>query len=220
MKNLLKDLFLFKGLDYDELDGKYSVSRKIKTIEYEDGSQVLTSSDGDKGIFILIKGKAKIVSVSKKHDAPLRFLSEGDTFGAASLYGSEITHRTRVISEGQMTALIIPRELTDELIEKESRVALNYIGFLSDRVSFLNRKIAAFSAGSADEKLALYLLSLPFDSGVCTLSDSYTDIAKALDVGRASLYRSIENFEKAGIIKRDGKIIRLTDKDKLNGMIG
>lgn len=219
MITLLKNLFLFKDTDFEEICKKYSLEDKISVTKYADGEEILSADEKTGGIFVVADGKGKIISVSKKHDAPLRNLTVGDTFGAASLYGSGASHRTKVIAVGQLSAAVLPLETVTELIENESEIALNYIRFLSDRVAFLNRKIAAFSAGSAEEKLALYLLSLPFENGACTLAESYTDIAKMLDTGRASLYRSIEAFEQNGIIHRDGRKIFLDDAAALYEMI-
>jgi len=219
MITLLKNLFLFKNTDFEEISKKYSLEDKISVIKFADGEEILSADEKTGGIFVVADGKGKIISVSKKHDAPLRYIAAGDTFGAASLYGSGASHRTKVIAVGHLCAAVLPLEAVTELIENESEIALNYIKFLSDRVGFLNRKIAAFSAGSAEEKLALYLLSLPFENGACTLTESYTDIAKMLDTGRASLYRSIEAFEQNGIIHRDGRKIFLDDAAALYEMI-
>ncbi len=219
MFTLLKNLFLFKNTDFEGICNKYSLEERITVRDYDDGEEILSADEAVKGIFIVIEGKGKIISVSKKHEAPLRNLTVGDTFGAASLYGSGASHRTKVIAVGHLCAAVLPLATVTELIENESEIALNYVRFLSDRVGFLNRKIAAFSAGSAEEKLALYLLSLPFENGSCILRESYTDIAKMLDTGRASLYRSIEAFEQNGIIHRDGRTVYLDDAEKLYEMI-
>ena len=219
MITLLKNLILFRNTDFEEICKKYSLQEKITVKDYEDGKEILSADEETQGIFVVTEGKGKIISVSKKHSAPLRYLSRGDTFGAASLFVSDSSHRTKVIACGHLSAAVLPLDVITELIENESEVALNYIRFLSDRVGFLNRKIAAFSAGSAEEKLALYLLSLPFENGAYTLTESYTDIAKMLDTGRASLYRSIEAFEQNGIIHRDGRRIFLDDADALYEMI-
>ncbi len=219
MLKLLENLFIFNGIDFSNINNKYGITEKINVTEYCDGETVLTSENGQVGVFLVLEGNGYIYSVSKNHKAPLRYLSEGDTFGAASLYGTPTSHRTKVIAQEHMKTAILTIELITELIENESEIALNYIRFLSDRVSFLNRKIAAFSAGSAEEKFALYLLSLPYENEILQLSESYTNIAKTLDIGRASLYRAIENFENSGIISRSGKSILITDRNKLLQMI-
>lgn len=219
MNTLLRNLFLFKGIDFEKIDKKYSVVKETKQFEYENGQLVLAANGKTRGIFIVSEGEGCIVAVSKKHNAPLRHVVKGDTFGAANLYGAPLPHRTEVYACGKLKVLMLPPELIDRLIENEGAVALNYIKFLSDRVSFLNRKISAFSAGSAEEKLALFLLSLPIENGCVQLTESYTEIAKMLDLGRASLYRSIESLENADIIRRNGRTVYIDDRLSLLEMI-
>lgn len=219
MFEYIEKLFLFKNVDFAYANEKYGILNRTVVSEYDDGQSVLTSDDGRDGVFVVLDGGGYICSASKKHYATLRCLKKGDTFGAASLFGAPTEHKTKVIAKNYLKTAVLPVDLISELLEKESKIALNYICFLSDRVSFLNRKITAFSAGSAEEKLALYLLSLPCESNVITLNESYTEIAKILDIGRASLYRAIETFENAEIICRSGKQVCISDRDKLLQMV-
>lgn len=219
MLDLIKNLFLFRNIEFESVCKKYDLAERIEISEFYDGQTVMNSSDGHYGVFVVLEGSGYISSVSKKHIAPLRYLTKGDTFGAASLYGTPTVHRTQVIAKDYMKTAVLPADFVTLLIENETRIAFNYITFLSDRVSFLNRKIAAFSAGSAEEKLALYLLSLPHDDETLILTESYTYIAKALDIGRASLYRAIETLENEKIIRKSGKHIYIDDRNMLLQMI-
>ena len=45
-----------------------------------------------------------------------------------------------------------------------------------------------------------------------------TALAKQLNTGRASLYRAFDYLESINLIKRDGKIITVLDKDKLKNI--
>ena len=68
----------------------------------------------------------------------------------------------------------------------------------------MNRKITAFTAGSAKERLILYLLHLPLGSdGSWELDVSYGALSEQLGVGRASLYRAMDSLCEAGYIERN-----------------
>ena len=88
-----------------------------------------------------------------------------------------------------------------------------YLQFLAERVYFLNGKIRAFTAGSAERRLALWLAEhpekQPFPTG------SLTALAKTLDIGRASLYRALDKLENEGAILRDGRRITVLAADNL-----
>ena len=83
---------------------------------------------------------------------------------------------------------------------------------LSRKIRFLNRKIAVFTAGSAEEKLLLYLEENAAADGLVCQTGSMSALAARLGIGRASLYRAVESAEKEGLIKREGDRFRLITK--------
>jgi CRP-like cAMP-binding protein len=84
---------------------------------------------------------------------------------------------------------------------------------LAGRVRFLNRKIQCFTAGSAERRLALWLLSE--EEEVITLPSSLTTLSDMLDIGRASLYRALDKLENSGLISREGRNIALLSPDEI-----
>ena len=81
-------------------------------------------------------------------------------------------------------------------------IAVNYISFLSDRIRFLNRRIDAFSAGSAVQKLYEYLAEMTDGEKSVTLSFGMAELARRLKMGRSSLYRSLEVLQENGLVTR------------------
>ena len=137
------------------------------------------------------------------------------TVGAATLFG-ENTAKTTVIAKKRSQALVLTQEQVEELISADKSFALSYIRFLSDRIRFLNGRIASFTAGSAVEKLADYLVKNSPD-GVCRISR--TKLASELDMGRASLYRAIDALVEKNLIATDGKTISVLNKNGLKGRL-
>jgi CRP-like cAMP-binding protein len=84
-------------------------------------------------------------------------------------------------------------------------VALNIINFLTDRISFLNEKIATFSGNTVEEKLISYI---DYKSRLCG-TDSFdfnkSRAADAINCGRASVYRALEDLTQRSIVGFDGK---------------
>ena len=61
-----------------------------------------------------------------------------------------------------------------------------------------NDKIGSFTAPTAQARLALWLLA----HGPQPQVESYTQLSRELNLGRASLYRALESLEGEGIIQR------------------
>ncbi|MCQ2486107.1 MAG: Crp/Fnr family transcriptional regulator [Clostridia bacterium] len=132
--------------------------------------------------------------------------------GAAALFGDEKNYQTTVVAKKAVQVLVLTQKQVEELIAEDKSFALSYVKFLSDRIRFLNSRIASFTAGSAEAKLAGYLIKNSTD-GVCRISR--TRLASELDMGRASLYRAIDSLVEKKLIATDGKNISVLDKDGL-----
>ena len=99
-----------------------------------------------------------------------------------------------------------------ELIESEPGAAIGFAAYLSARIRFLTRRIEALTAGDSASKLLSYLLEREQDGKVDI--QSCAELARRLDVGRASLYRALDSLETSGDIRREGKKIFITVKDR------
>ena len=200
---LIDNFFLFKGINETEICRLFSFGNANEE-HYQQGD-ILQNNKNHCKIGIILKGKAIIKSGDD--GVIIKKLSNNDIYGAASLFDNP-THLTSVIAVSDCTVLTFEKAFIERCIKENNQVSLNYISFLSQRVSFLNKKINAYTAKSAENKLYTYLLQLPRCENEIKLSVDISTIAKMLGIGRATLYRAFEKLEKNGtIIKRDKKII-------------
>ena len=220
VQKILQELFLFTGIDFPLLDKTYHILDKVVLCEYGPDEILLSKQQDPIGLGVLLDGSAQILSGDEKRPTLLRTLRAGDTFGAASLFSGERNYRTCVRASAQCQVLYLPSDLIQQICFHEPEAAQNYITFLSGRISFLNRKITACTAGSAQEKLILYLLHLPLGAdGSWELDISYGGLSEQLGVGRASLYRAMDSLCEAGLIVREKKKVTPLQLKKLELMI-
>lgn len=219
VQKALSDLFLFRGIDFAALDAKYNISAQTAEKIYSDGELIMDAGYRE-GLPVMTSGSARIISGDSDRSAVLRVAGEGESFGAGTLFSNENCHSTKVRSIRTCTVALLPLGLISEILQNEPRCSMNYISFLSDRIAFLNKKITAFTAGSAEAKLAVYLIGLEADAdGTAGIDTSFSSLSTRLGIGRASLYRALDSFEADGIIKRSSKKITLLKPDVLRSMI-
>jgi hypothetical protein len=84
------------------------------------------------------------------------------------------------------------------------------IEFLTEKIEFLNKKIATFSSDSVEEKLASYLLMKSEKLG-CAFPFNCKVGAEFINAGRASLYRGISSLSDKKLIKLENKKIYILD---------
>ena len=137
----------------------------------------------------------------------------------ASLFG-ERCGSTYVEAKENCTYACITQECVEELLKSDIGFTKNYICFLSDKIRFLNKKIAFFTSGSAEKKVAGYILSLPMENNTVRLEMNMSKLAQNLDIGRASLYRAFDSLEESCFISRDNNIIRISSPEEFRKIYG
>ncbi len=160
---------------------------------------------------ICLGGRAGVYSIGKESTL-LNRLRPGSVFGVASLYADEDAD-TRVIAETDTLFLFLERESLEVLLENK-RIRENLIRFLSGRIRFLTEKISSFTAPLSDGKLRRYLEQNADETGLVSTFRSYAELARATNLGRASLYRAMQSLEEEGVIRKDGKKIWMISKEK------
>lgn len=137
-------------------------------------------------------------------------LKRGDLFGAAALFYQRPDYATTLTARTPCRVLLLPQALVEELMGRFPEVCRSYVAYLSERIRFLSGKIDALTAGSAERKVAQYLLSR-LDGEWAELDCSATGLAQRLGVSRASLYRALDALEARGAVRRAGKRFRIPD---------
>lgn len=213
---LLQEQFLFQGLPEEELPALLCMpGTHIARIPA--GKPLLPQEGYAPLLGILLRGAA----VVEKYIAPddptaaalpgiLRVseLAPGALYGMASLFLGEAQRPfpTRITALKSCAALIIPEDTFRSMLQQNFRLAENYIRYLTERIYFLNTRIDGLILPTVPQRLLLYLQQNAVDG---CLHHSLTQLAQALNISRATLYRALEALEQAGSIRREGRRIEL-----------
>jgi len=195
-------LFLFEGLTEKE---KETCRRIAQTQEkdYCKGDTIYSRDGAQKALALIRNGHVRVL----QGRVVMNDLLAGDVFGVAALFGSEEDYPTTVVAETPCRILFIPQDTVVRWMATVPRVAENYVRFMSNRIRFLNLRLSTLTAGQADGKLWRWLLANRDDNGVVTVANGMSALAERLDMGRSSLYRSLEALTEVGRIRRAGKKI-------------
>ena len=158
---------------------------------------------------LVLSGRARVIRRDGNKVIILSSLSTGDCLGLASLFGDK-TPDTEVTFSSGAVILVIPRETVERLIDEDAVLSRNIITVLAQKVRFLNRKIAGYTAKGSGEKLYRHLVSLPRqEDGTVELGESMASLARRLGMGRASLYRAVDALMSEGKIDKQGTVLRV-----------
>lgn len=178
---------------------------------FHDGD-LIYSSEAPIRIGILLSGKAAIHTQGNEEHALLKTIAQKDIFGIANLYAADTAFPTIIRATEDTEVLFINADAFRDFIEHDPAVLRFYLHFLSTKIVYLNRKIATYTAGSAEKKLAVFL-SENHSNG--HYRGSMTTLANLLGIGRASLYRAIDKLVALGFLKHNGNELLLCDQSAL-----
>lgn len=202
-------LFLLKGLTREELE---LCQRLAQTEEesYCKGDTIYTPQTAKRALAMVMEGHVRVLHGR----VPTNDLVEGDVFGVAALFGTDEDYPSTIVAGSDCRVMYIPQETVVAWMKQVPQVAENYVGFLSDRIRFLNRRLATLTAGQADGKLWRYLLAHRDENGVVTVAEGMSELAERLDMGRSSLYRSLDTLTQIGRIRRERKKIIILNTEE------
>lgn len=176
--------------------------------EYAPGERICCPEDPCRKAGLMLSGKATVTTPDVSRTVLLRVLAPGSLFGVANLFSDE-PFVSLIRADSHCRCVIFAESAIARLLDASSSFRMRYIGFLSDRIRFLNRKIGYLTAGSAERRLALYLASL--GPGEVRLTDSITSLSDLLNLGRASLYRAFDRLCADGYLTRNGRNLTIPD---------
>jgi CRP-like cAMP-binding protein len=181
------------------------------------GAAVVEAGSRFSAIGILTEGEASVVRRGEHRRVVHRTLRAGDVFGVSSLFGQEDGFPTDVVTTAPSRILFLDEEDVRAMVTAVPRIAFNYIALLSDKIRFLNRRLDTLAGRSAEERVAEHLLSGIGADGI--LGTTKSALASLLGLGRASLYRILDLFEKKGWILTHRDRIEILDAVAIKSFI-
>jgi len=203
--NLLQNTLLFRGVDSSVLE---ELLREAEGyfLPFHPEEQILTAPEGRGRLGIVLSGSVTVYS-HRDHPVILNRLHPGALFGVSALYGEKPAD-TLLLGKDRGEIFYVDAHRA-EVLWANPTIRRNLISFLADRIRFLNAKIASLTAHGAEGKLLRHLIQQSSGEDWVTVKGSFSELAKTLNLGRASLYRALERLEEKGTIHRDGKTIFL-----------
>lgn len=204
----LSTAFIFKNVD--EIIIEQLAADPLCTLEsYPRGAVIFDETHFRRSLGIVLSGEILVEKTTKLN---MSRLFPGDSFGAAAMFHSRNYYPSLLTAKKPTEVLYFPQRVIIWAMERSFAITENYIAYLSDRIWFLSSRISALTAGTAEQKLAVYLL----EQGDVEIS--MTDLSQRLNLGRASLYRAVEELEGLGAIRREGKRVRVLEREVLLGI--
>ena len=217
IKNTLSECFLFSGISKRDVK-KCLDEAVISTESFKKGEVIYSPESFEKRLGIILDGECFINRINiDKARVPIKKITRLDPFGITAVFSKEDEFPTEIVATKESIVAFIDEESLLKMIGYSPRIALNVITLLTDRIAFLNKRVAELSSGDCENKLSRYIFDQYKKSGSCELQFNCKKTAELLNIGRASLYRSIKKLEGFELIRYENGMIIIKDPDGLKG---
>ena len=206
----------FVGVSRKNLSDLLEAQEKT-IVTYKRGDVIYSPDNYESSLGFIIRGSVNVIKPAS--GVIISTLSKGEVFGAITLYSQRGYYVSKLVAATETKVLFIDKSTINVLMIQDKALAINFISYLSDRLYYLNSRIDSFTGGSAESRLASFLIESFGGYKTLQLKQPYTKLADSLDIGRASLYRAFDSFVSSGAIEKDGKYIRLLNEEKLREYI-
>ncbi len=198
------------------------ISEAKSCYTYKKGQDIFFEDSRPLGLFCVNKGKIKIYKTGiDGKEQIIHFGKAGDFIGYRALIADE-KYSVSATAIEESTTCFIPRDSFFEMLDNNPKLSRALLRSLCHEVGIANERIQSMAQKNVRERLAdtLLLLHETFDEGnsgdnLIDITLPREDIANIVGTATETLIRLLSEFKSDGLVKFEGKKIRLLDIPKL-----
>ncbi len=207
----LTSTFLFDKIPYEKVSTILDPIRP-ELVKFKRGNIIFSPSEHEKKLAFIYDGECTVIKPDNSGSTiTFNRLKKGGTFGITTIFSNNKMFPTTVRASTNCSVLFIDYGDLMSIIEKNSDVSINIMKFMTTRIEYLNQRVASFSSGSVEKKLAAYLLEQMKKYNSLQFHFNKKQSAEAIGCGRASLYRAAKSFETLELINIEKNEINIID---------
>ena len=215
----LSELCLPRGLNKESLDKLDYIIKNSPPIAK--GSHLYLPGDDFKSLFAIRTGSVKVYVLNEGGEEQIiGFYFPGEVIGFDAI--SEKKYTCHAVALETLSYCKLPFEEINIICSEIPEFQDQMFRLLSDEISNEHKMLLTLCKRSADEKLAIFLISLSerfaklgYSSTVYNLPMSRQEIGNYLGLAVETVSRIFTRFQKNGLIAVDKKILSIKDKDAL-----
>jgi CRP/FNR family transcriptional regulator len=191
-------------------------------IELKVGDFVFKEGEKARNIYMVKHGRVKVYSnVSPDTESIVRFATDGQIIGHRG-FGEDFTFSVSAVALSESTVWVLPLEVFESLLKANNLFCYYFLLFFTEELRrserAAKRKLTSPVKDRVAQAIRMNMENFGFDSEDETLlafTLTRKDISSIASTTYESVVRSLAELQKDGIIKIEGKQLRITDKDAL-----
>lgn len=218
IESFLANLPLFRELGAQEME---RIAAGARTVHAARGDTLFRKGDPSNGFYTVVFGQIKLAfNAANGAEKVVELLGPNQTFGEAVMF-MERPYPVYAQALADSMLLHVSKTVVFDEIERDPRFARKMIGGLSRRLHSLVTDLEAYTLHSGTQRVLGYLLrGMPEGdpegtSAEISLSTSKSILASRLNLTPEHFSRILHDLTEAGLIRVEGRSIRILDREAL-----
>ncbi|MBI4823350.1 MAG: Crp/Fnr family transcriptional regulator [Nitrospirae bacterium] len=218
----LKDIPIFNHLNESHLK---EIALRCRSVSFKKGDVVFHMTSPSTDLYVVLQGKLKAERIDEEGaEIVLSHFEQGDFFGELSLIDAKGRSATIVAEEASELA-ILRRDVFLELLLKDSKIAVELIVTLADRLRKADEMIESLAFLAVGERLLKSLIEIgrhegKAEKGFIRVSKlTHKDLASRIGASREAVSKCMKTFASKGIIKESEGYILISDDISDKGLM-
>ena len=219
LQAFLANLPLFSEMTSQELD---RIAAGTETLHVRKGEEVCHTGDPVTGFHVVVYGQVNLGFTSPQGvEKVVEIVRPGQSFGEALMFlDKPYIVFARALSDSML--LHVAKRTVNEELARDPGFARRMLSGLSQRLHGLVRDVEAYTLRSGAERVIGYLLSELSDDAAAgqaavELTPGKNVIASRLNMTPEHFSRILHDLEAQGLIEIEGRLVRISDLERLRG---
>jgi len=213
----IKSIPYFAGLSSAELE---SIKSLVFEVEAERGKLLLLEGEPSESLYFVVSGAVKVFKTSADgKEQILQIMRPGEAFNEVPVFDGGLNLATAQ-AMGPVVIYGIKKENLETILRNHSKVALNAIRVLSQKLRHVVSLVEDLSFRHVNARVAKILLEYASDGSGDRQRLTQQEMAAMAGTAREMIGRSLKDLIDEGIIRLERHRIVIADKEALKKMAG
>ncbi len=210
--------------DLGEADRR-AIETKCRWRRCKKGEHVLDHGSESREVFFIVRGAVNVVNVSPAgRDVTFAAIEAGGMFGELSAIDGKPRSASVVAGEETLLAVMPSRSFV-ELLQNHATIAFRLLQRLTKMVRAGDLRIMELSTLAASHRVYAELLRMAVPDAavagrwVVRPLPPLREIASRISTTRETVARALSQLYADGLVKRSGRVLYITDRDKLQAFV-
>ena len=193
---------------------------------FRKGDMIFREGDPVKGMFVIVEGKAKVISSFDSDKIRIiRLARDGHVLGFRG-FGGKWLYPVTAVALTDLEAIMIPNNVFNQVLKGNNELIFYFLESLTDELRRTEELTKRMTFMEVRERVACAIISLirifgfdKEDPGLLAFTISRQDFADYTGTTYESVVRTLSDLAKNGIIRIEGKALRILDRAALHTII-